>query len=337
MGASLAGALGGTSRGMTNIAEGIHRVARGKHGKKDLNRDEARSICSALLLPDADFLQLGAFLIAERMKGESVPELAGFVDAARSRIRDFKAYAAPAGAVDLPCYAGKRWAAPLHLLAALQARDAGIPVFVHGMEHIEGRVTAWQTLKQVGVKRSGDLRQAAEVLAGDGIVYMDVADICPDLFRILQLRPRIGVRSFAHTVARLLNPLGCTGQLNGMFHTPYTRHMAEANALLGQHCSLIFMGAEGEPELYADRQKELLLQQGKDIRSMQYEDAGEISYPREHVSDLSVLKNCLAVSPGKEMNGRESFVLRHMCEAFRLVSTGMLPEGWHDKLTGGVA
>jgi len=313
---------------MTDIAELIHRVARGKHGAKDLNRDDARSVFSALLHPDADPLQLGAFLIAERVKSETVPELAGFVDAARSRIDGFGVHEAPEGTIDLPCYAGKRRAAPLHLLAALQARDAGIPVFVHGIEHIEGRVTAWQVLKRAGVKRVGNLRQAVEVLAGDGIVYMDVADICPDLFRILRLRPRLGVRSFAHTVARLLNPLGCVGQLNGMFHTPYARHMAEANALLGQHCSLVFMGAEGEPELYADRQKALLLQQGKHIHPLRYADAGVEVYPKEKPNDLSIIDGYITVIHKEMEIRREAVVLKRMYEAFKLVSTGNLPEEW---------
>jgi len=315
---------------MMDIAELIQRVARGKHGSKDLSRDESRKVFAALLQPDADALQLGAFLIAERMKGETAPELAGFVDAARSRIKGFEAYAAPGGAIDLPCYAGKRRAAPLHLAAALQARDAGIPAFVHGVAHIEGRVTAWQALKQGDVKRAGHLRQAAEILAGDGIVYMDAGDICPDLLRILQLRPRLGVRSFAHTVARMLNPLGCSGQLNGMFHTPYAWHMAEANELLDQPCSLIFMGAEGEPELYANRQKELLLQQGKRIRSLQYADGGVECYPKEKVNKLSEIANYFAATHETGHDRREEVALKRMCEAFRLVSTGTLPEGWRE-------
>ncbi|GMQ99652.1 MAG: glycosyl transferase family protein [Zetaproteobacteria bacterium] len=315
---------------MMGIAELIHRVARGKHGSKDLSRDESGKVFATLLQPDADALQLGAFLIAERIKGETASELAGFVDAARSRIKGFEAFTVPEGTIDLPCYAGKRRAAPLHLVAALQARDAGIPVFVHGITHIEGRVTAWQALKQVGVKRAGVLRQAMEILAGDGIVYMDVADICPDLLRILQLRPRLGVRSFAHTVARMLNPLGCTGQLNGMFHTPYARHMAEANILLGQHCSLIFMGAEGEPELYADRQKELLLQQGKRIRSLQYADAGVECYPKEKSNKSNIIGTFIKVKHKINPDRREAAVLERMREAFRLVSTGTLPEGWRE-------
>jgi len=288
---------------------------------------------SELLRPDADILQLGAFLIGERMKGETASELAGFVDAARSRINAYGA-TPPDNAVDLPCYAGKKRAAPLHLAAALQARDAGIPVFVHGIERIEGRVTAWQVLNRVGVKRANSLRQAVDILADEGLVYADVADVCPDLFRVLQLRSRLRVRSFAHTVARMLNPLGCAGQLNGMFHAPYVRHMAEANMLLGQCRSLIFMGAEGEPELYAARQKALLLQQEESICTLQYSGADAENYPKEKCNESSLIESYLSVIDKTGAGWRKAAVLARMYEAFKLVSSGILPEGWYEKLRG---
>jgi len=266
-----------------DISPLISRVARGKHGSENLTQEEARAVFYQLLAPDADLLQLGAFLIAQRMKGETSNELAGFVEAARSRMDGFGATVAPSGAVDLPCYAGKRRAAHAYLAAALKARDAGVTVFVHGVERIEGRITAWQVLGGAGVKRAVTLAEAAKLLGNEGIVYLDLADLCPDLFRIYHLRRRLGVRSFSNSVARLLNPLQCEGQLNGFFHTPYADYMSGANMLLGQKRSLIFMGAEGEPELYADRQKTIAKQQGDVATRVRYQEAGLDPYPREAV------------------------------------------------------
>ena len=263
-----------------DIAPLVKRVARGKHGSDHLNQEESRFVFSELLKPDADLLQLGAFLIAQRMKGETPAELTGFIQATHEHIPHFGMTTAMQGAVDLPCYAGKRRAAHAYLAAALQCRDAGIPIFVHGVEHIEGRITAWQILQEQGVQRANSLTEAQNIMQHDGLVYMDLAEISPDLHRIYQLRPRLGVRSFANTVARLLNPMQCEGQLNGFFHTPYANYMAEANVLLGQIRSLIFMGAEGEPELYADRQKVVKMQVGNDISDIHFEDCGHTPYPR---------------------------------------------------------
>jgi len=271
---------------MFDAASLIRLVARGKHGSEHLSQEQARQLFSFLLQPDADILQLGAFLIAERMKGESSAELAGFVQAARDHIPHFSQIVAPSNAVDLPCYAGKRRAAHAYLVAALQARDAGIPIVVHGVQAIQGRVTAWQVLQGAGIQSASSLSQAKAVLDCDGMVYLDLEDICPNLFRVYNLRERLGVRSFANTVARLLNPMQCDKQLNGFFHTPYANYMAQANVLLGQKSSLIFMGAEGEPELYADRQKVVKKQVGESIEDVPFVDSGNDPYPKQPVENL---------------------------------------------------
>jgi anthranilate phosphoribosyltransferase len=309
------------------VAALLRRVARGRHGHEHLSMDEAEGILAALLEPDADPLQLGAFLIAQRMKGETAPELAGFVRAARNRVTGYGHIRAADGCVDLPCYAGKRRAAPMHLAAALEARDAGIPIFVHGVAHIEGRLSAWQALAAAGVARAGSLEQAQAVLRRDGIVYADLAELCPALFHIYGLRPKLGVRSFAHTVARLLNPLGCAGQLNGCFHTPYADRMAGANALLGQAHSLIFMGAEGEPELYAERQKLVAMQRGDDIRLLDLPDSGCDPYPKQRSGAEAMAARFAAILNG-EMDARETATLARMRAAFRWAAGGELPADW---------
>jgi len=310
-----------------DISPLIKRIARGKHGSEHLSREESEAVFAALLQPDADALQLGAFLIAQRMKGETSEELAGFVAAARSRIAGFGQVRTVSGAVDLPCYAGKRRAPHAYLAAAMRARDAGIPVFIHGVEQIDGRVTAWQVLKQAGVKRAVCLTEAESILISERIVYVDLAELCPDLYRIYMLRQRLGVRSFSNTVARLLNPMQCDGQLNGFFHTPYADYMAEANRLLGQARSLVFMGAEGDPELYADRQKVVVMQQGDAVSRVSYQPAGLDVYPRQ-AQDLMLLQSRFAAMLEGKISQREAAVIARMGEAFGWASTATFPETW---------
>jgi len=299
------------------VASLIKRVARGKHGSEHLSQDEARFVFSELLNPQADELQLGAFLIAERMKGEASEELAGFVQAAREHVSHFDTIKAPAGAVDLPCYAGKRRAAHAYLIAALEARDKGVPIFVHGVSSIEGRVTAWEVLKDAGIKSAANLSDAKAIMAHDGMVYMDLADVCPDLNRIYHLRERLGVRSFANTVARLLNPMLCDKQLNGFFHTPYAEYMAQANVLLGQKQSLIFMGAEGEPELYADRQKVVNKQVANTVEQVKFEDCGCETYPKQAVQDLQQIYDDFQRMLSGERTEREQATVKRILSGLR--------------------
>jgi len=298
------------------IAPHIKRIARGKHGSEHLSQDDAKAVFSILLRPDADMLQLGAFLIAQRMKGETSAELAGFVQAAREHVSHFDVIKAPVGAVDLPCYAGKRRAAHAYLIAALEARDAGTPIFVHGVQHIEGRVTAWQVLSQAGVRSVTNLVDAKAVIESDGIVYADLEDLNPNLNRIYHLRDRLGVRSFANTVTRLLNPMQCDAQLNGFFHTPYANYMAEANVLLGQKSSLIFMGAEGEPELYADRQKVVKRQTGQTIEAVSYPDSGNEIYPRQPVANLQQIYDDFERMLAGDRTERERVTIERISSCF---------------------
>ena len=304
---------------MTDVAAFIKQVARGKHGSEHLSRDDARRAFAALLAPDADPLQLGAFLIAQRIKGETSQELIGFVEATRQSMPNHETIQAFKGAVDLPCYAGKRRAAHAYLVAALQARDAGIPVFVHGVSHISGRITAWQVLQHEGIQQVYTLQDAAQCMHEKGMVYMDLADISPDLYRIYQLRNRLGVRTFANTVARLLNPLQCSGQLNGFFHTPYAQYMAEANIGLQQARSLIFMGAEGEPELYADRQKVAVLQEHDAMHNLQFSDAGFPAYPRNAIEPLADMMHHFQAMKQHPTDAEQARIAR-MFQAFRWAS-----------------
>jgi len=184
------------------------------------------------------------------------------------------------------------------------------------VEHIEGRITAWQILQKQGVQRASSLIEAQNIMLNDDMVYMDLAEISPDLHRIYQLRPRLGVRSFANTVARLLNPMQCEGQLNGFFHTPYANYMAEANVLLGQTRSLIFMGAEGEPELYADRQKVVKMQVESDISDVSFEDCGHSPYPRSGKDNLNDLFEEFNGFLLKYEESRELSTLQRMKSAF---------------------
>ncbi len=309
------------------IAAAIGTIARGRQGSADLSLAEAERIFSKLLREDADPLQLGAFLIAERMKGESAEELAGFTRAARRLAGVSDASDPREGWVDLPCYAGKRRDVPAHLLAAVRlCRERDTRVLVHGVADIPGRVSAWQFLREVGVRRAKSIPDAEALLLRDRIAYLDLADACPPLMRIHALRARLGVRTFVHSVARLLNPLACAGQLNGVFHPPYVQRMAEANRLLRQRRSLVFMGAEGEPELYASRQKLLCRQQDERMRMQVLADSdGARPYPRKE-TDGHVLRvrflSLLETEPGEEMGARIERSRRAL-----LWAAGMMDDG----------
>jgi len=124
-----------------------------------------------------------------------------------------------------------------------------------------------------------------------------------------------------------MNPMLCEGQLNGFFHTPYADYMAGANVLLGQERSLIFMGAEGEPELYADRQKVMVKQQDDELSRLSFPEAGLPVYPREPMH-LELLKEKFPAMLKGEVSERELAVISRMNEAFLWASKAEFPIDW---------
>src|SRR5438105_14371404 len=116
------------SMGMT-MQELIAKVGRGERSAKDLTYQEASSAMRLLLENAATPCQSGAFLLAMRMKVESVAELAAFTSAARAYVDPL---AVPAGLdiVDIPTYAGKRDGWHVLLPASIVAAAAGCRVLV---------------------------------------------------------------------------------------------------------------------------------------------------------------------------------------------------------------
>jgi len=107
--------------------------------------------------------------------------------------------------------------------------------------------------------------------------------------------------------------------------------MAGANILLGQQRSLIFMGAEGEPELYADRQKVMVKQLGTMVTRMRFDEAGLEAYPRTAM-DVGLLKKQTAAMLAGQLSDREAVVVQRMAEAFAWASTARLADGWREEI-----
>jgi len=111
----------------------IKEVGRGRHGVRDLDRATARTLFDAMLAGAVPDLELGALLIAYRIKGETLPEMLGFADALAPHVARLHAPVDAPRPVVLPTYNGARKAANLTALVALMLRQFGVPVLLHGL------------------------------------------------------------------------------------------------------------------------------------------------------------------------------------------------------------
>jgi anthranilate phosphoribosyltransferase len=230
------------------MQEFIAKVAKGQKASKDLTWDEAKRAMKALIEGEATTAQVGAFLIAMRIKMESVTELASFTAAARSYVPPVP-IAREVGVVDLPSYAGKQ--ETFHALAgaAIVAASAGASILMHGYDGIPGRSGNAGVLKALGLPIDLDTKIAADIVTKQGFAYLDIALYHPPLYRFLEMRQELGVRNVFHPIARLLNPARAASQVVGLSHPPHFEKTAEALRMLGSARALVVRGVEGDPEL----------------------------------------------------------------------------------------
>jgi anthranilate phosphoribosyltransferase len=232
------------------LASYLGAIGRGPGRSRPLSLDEARDAFRIVLSGDADPMQVGALLLLMRYRGESAPELAGFVEAARAHVG-----APPLGSgvadLDWPSYAaGRSRGAPWFLLSALLVAGAGFKVVVHGHNSafLQGTGTE-RAARELGIPICADLSVAESALRSGGIVYLPLESVAPDLFELVGLRSLLGLRSPVNSMVRLLNPLGSLASTVGVFHPAYRDLHRDTAKLLGWRNLAVVKGGGGEFEL----------------------------------------------------------------------------------------
>jgi anthranilate phosphoribosyltransferase len=234
----------------------IKEIGRGKNAARDLNHDDARALFTAMLAGEIPDLQLGAVLIALRIKGESLEELAGFLEACEACYSHLAAppATAPLVPVVIPSYNGARQLPNLTpLLAHLVARE-GVPVLVQGVTTDAGRVTTHEVFAAMGHTAAPSREDAQAQLAAHNLAFISLETLAPPLARVLALRREIGLRSSGHTLAKMLQPFTTPAlRLVSVTHPEYLKRMRE---FFTHHAAqaLLLRGAEGEAVAHPRRE-----------------------------------------------------------------------------------
>ncbi len=230
-----------------NFAHYLKQIGRGAEGPADLSEHDAYQLFSAVLDGGIPELELGALLLALHVKSESLPELLGFHSALDERLARLRAPAGKTMPVVLPSYNGAREQPNLLPLLALLLQRFGVPVLVHGALNSGGRVASAYIFRELGVMPCATLAQAQDALDASGIAFVPTAVLAPGLAATLSLRGRLGVRSSAHVVAKLIDPFG--GESLRIVSAWYLAHLETLRGVLvatGAN-ALLLRSTEGEP------------------------------------------------------------------------------------------
>jgi anthranilate phosphoribosyltransferase len=228
-----------------SIAQYIKEIGRGSEGARSLSVEQASDLMASVLDGRATDLEVGAFAIAMRMKGETVDELTGFLEAAQERCQ---AIASDRPVVVLPSYNGARRLPNLTALLAMRLAQEGAHVLVHGPVTDPKRVTTAEVFTDLGLPLARTALDVEQAWARREPAFMRIDALCAPLARLLDVRWVIGLRNSGHTVAKMLDPCRGSRTLRVMNHThPEFGELMAAYAVQAHADMVLMRGAEGEP------------------------------------------------------------------------------------------
>ncbi|SET19426.1 anthranilate phosphoribosyltransferase [Paenibacillus sp. NFR01] len=235
---------------MINI---LKEVARGKRGARDLSYEEAETAAEAILSGKASPVQIGGFLIAERMKLESIEELEAFVMVCRKH-----AYRTPLQQ-GLDCagpYDGRTRSFVATFPAAFLLAAAGLPVTLHGTAGLPPKwgVTLPDIIGASGLEPAGLTREAAaEAARASGVLFARLEEWCPPLGALHPLRADLGMRTIFNTAEKLIDYACSPSLVIGIFHNTVFDRISRLIVKLGYRNALVVQGVEGSEDLHIDR------------------------------------------------------------------------------------
>ncbi len=222
------------------IANYIKEIGRGKDGARALSREQAADLFGQILDGAVTDLEIGAFCLAMRIKGETAQEMAGFLDATHQRLHMLPASGKPV--IVIPSYNGARKLPVLTPLLALLLAREGLPVLIHGTATESTRVHTPEVLLALDIAT----QTAIKAIAPGEVAFAPTALLSPGLQRLLDVRRVVGLRNPAHSLVKLMNPVaGKSILVTSYTHPEYAVSMAETLTLMGSH-ALLLRGTEGE-------------------------------------------------------------------------------------------
>lgn len=259
-----------------SISSFLKIIGRGSKGAGNLDRIQANEVFTQILNGNISDLELGAFCIAMRIKGESVSELLGFMDALEPHLNLINPGSRPC--IVLPSYNGARKQANLTPLLAGMLSSQGFTVLIQGIENDQTRVTSHEIFKWLDWPIIKNPSEFSSLLNANVPIFCPLSIISPALQKLLDVRERIGLRNTGHVLAKLINPTTQTPwQVSNYTHPEYPEKLREFFQLRSAN-AILMRGSEGEPTASLQRLPEMyFLFSGRD----------KATSPEERFTDLS--------------------------------------------------
>jgi anthranilate phosphoribosyltransferase len=221
----------------------IGLVAQGKA----LSQDQAEQAFGAIFEGAATPSQMGAFLMALRVRGETVDEMTGAVKMMRARMLPIDG---PAGAIDV-CGTGGDHAGTLNISTpvAFICAACGVKVAKHGNRAASSKSGAADVLAQLGVNIEADAATIQRALNEVGTCFLWAQKHHAAMKHVGPTRAELGTRTIFNLMGPMSNPAGVTRQLLGVFSADWLEPMASVLRNLGTEHAWLVHGSDGLDEI----------------------------------------------------------------------------------------
>ena len=214
----------------------------------DLDRDQARAVMDEIMAGDATQAQIGGFLVALRMKGETPDEIAGFAEGIRAR--GISVAPKRADLVDTAGTGGDgRATINISTAAALVAAAAGAGVAKHGNRAVSSASGSADVLEALGFDLAPPPERIAQSIDELGFGFLFAPAHHPGFRHAAPVRKELGLRTIFNVLGPLTNPAGARAQIVGVYDPALVRTIAEVLARLGARRAFVVHGASGVDEL----------------------------------------------------------------------------------------
>ena len=215
---------------------------------EDLSRDEAREVMDTIMSGEATPGQIGGFLVALRLKGETADEIAGSAEAMRAHV--IPVHPKREDLVDTAGTGGDGGRTfNISTAAALVAAAAGAGVAKHGNRSVSsasGSPTCWRSSASGSTWRPTASRESIDEL---GFGFMFAPTHHPAMRHAGPVRRELAARTVFNVLGPLTNPAGARAQIVGVYSPLLVPVIADVLAKLGAHRAFVVHGAGGIDEL----------------------------------------------------------------------------------------
>jgi len=228
---------------MHDLKSIIGKVATGA----TLSREEAASAFDSMMSGEATPSQMGALLMALRVRGETVDEITGAVAAMRAKMLRVEA---PANAVDVVGTGGDgSGSVNVSTCAAFIVAGAGVPVAKHGNRNLSSRSGSADVLSALGVKLDIKPDHVGRCVHEAGIGFMFAPQHHPAMKNVGPTRVELATRTIFNLLGPLSNPAGVRRQMVGVFSRQWVLPLAQVLKNLGSEAVWVVHGSDGLDEI----------------------------------------------------------------------------------------